>query len=70
MPPGRAGLSRAGAALTLIERGRAEDELGGGGILKWTGAMEAFDHIINWKLMPGSHPFPGKAEAFANVFQA
>ena len=22
--------------------------------------MEAFDHILNWKLMPGSHPFPGK----------
>src|SRR5689334_22340099 len=23
-------------------------------------AMEYFDHILNWKLKAGSHPFPGK----------
>jgi hypothetical protein len=23
-------------------------------------AMEQFDHILNWKLKEGSHPFPGK----------
>jgi len=23
--------------------------------------MDGFDHILNWKLQPGSHPFPGKA---------
>jgi len=22
--------------------------------------MDGFDHILNWKLQPGSHPFPGK----------
>jgi hypothetical protein len=22
--------------------------------------MEQFDHILNWKLKEGSHPFPGK----------
>jgi hypothetical protein len=22
--------------------------------------MEGFDHILNWKLLPGSHEFPGK----------
>jgi hypothetical protein len=22
--------------------------------------MEGFDHILNWKLKAGSHPFPGK----------
>lgn len=22
--------------------------------------MDAFDHILNWKLIQGSHPFPGK----------
>jgi hypothetical protein len=22
--------------------------------------MDSFDHILNWKLQPGSHPFPGK----------
>jgi len=22
--------------------------------------MDAFDHILNWKLKEGSHPFPGK----------
>src|SRR4051795_7019036 len=22
-------------------------------------AMDQFDHILNWKLQPGSHPFPG-----------
>src|SRR4051812_50138812 len=22
--------------------------------------MEGFDHILNWKLQLGSHPFPGK----------
>jgi hypothetical protein len=22
--------------------------------------MDHFDHILNWKLQPGSHPFPGK----------
>jgi hypothetical protein len=22
--------------------------------------MEGFDHILNWKLLRGSHPFPGK----------
>src|SRR4051794_33717923 len=22
--------------------------------------MDQFDHILNWKLKPGSHPFPGK----------
>jgi hypothetical protein len=22
--------------------------------------MDDFDHILNWKLKPGSHPFPGK----------
>ena len=22
--------------------------------------MDHFDHILNWKLKPGSHPFPGK----------
>jgi len=22
--------------------------------------MERFDHILNWKLLPGSHQFPGK----------
>src|SRR5215211_4525657 len=23
-------------------------------------AMDSFDHILNWKLKRGSHPFPGK----------
>src|SRR3954469_11104610 len=23
-------------------------------------AMDQFDHILNWTLQPGSHPFPGK----------
>src|SRR3954463_14690135 len=23
-------------------------------------AMDGFDHILNWKLKEGSHPFPGK----------
>src|SRR3954464_16017302 len=23
-------------------------------------AMDGFDHILNWKLKAGSHPFPGK----------
>jgi hypothetical protein len=23
-------------------------------------AMEGFDHVLNWKLKQGSHPFPGK----------
>jgi hypothetical protein len=23
-------------------------------------AMEGFDHVLNWKLKAGSHPFPGK----------
>src|SRR5215213_8392284 len=23
-------------------------------------AMEGFDHVLNWKLKVGSHPFPGK----------
>ena len=22
--------------------------------------MDGFDHILNWKLKEGSHPFPGK----------
>ena len=22
--------------------------------------MEGFDHLLNWKLKAGSHPFPGK----------
>lgn len=22
--------------------------------------MEGFDHVLNWKLKAGSHPFPGK----------
>ena len=22
--------------------------------------MDGFDHILNWKLKAGSHPFPGK----------
>jgi len=22
--------------------------------------MDGFDHILNWKLKHGSHPFPGK----------
>jgi len=22
--------------------------------------MDGFDHILNWKLQPGSHPFPGR----------
>src|SRR5215211_8025693 len=22
-------------------------------------AMDQFDHILNWRLQPGSHPFPG-----------
>src|SRR4051795_11103266 len=25
-----------------------------------TAAMDHFDHILNWKLKAGSHPFPGK----------
>ena len=25
-----------------------------------TAAMDGFDHILNWKLKEGSHPFPGK----------
>ena len=24
------------------------------------GTMDGFDHILNWKLKAGSHPFPGK----------
>ncbi len=28
--------------------------------MKRTVTMEGFDHILNWKLKAGSHPFPGK----------
>src|SRR5215213_9688078 len=30
-----------------------------GGVL-WMRAMADFDHILNWKLQPGSHKFPGQ----------
>ena len=31
-----------------------------GGGTAWSAVMEAFDHILNWKLKRGSHQFPGK----------
>src|SRR5215204_2607069 len=30
------------------------------GCARRTAAMDGFDHILNWKLKEGSHPFPGK----------
>src|SRR5829696_4991924 len=30
------------------------------GCARRTAAMDGFDHILNWKLKQGSHPFPGK----------
>src|SRR5215217_1651832 len=42
-----------------VDRPPPQDQLSTGGTAG-IATMEAFGHILNWKLREGSHPFPGK----------
>src|SRR5215207_11245193 len=46
--------------LTRLTPARVTDQSARVGVCPRTVAMDGFDHILNWKLKEGSHPFPGK----------
>src|SRR5215207_1203702 len=46
--------------LTRLTPARVTDQSARVGVCPRMVTMDGFDHILNWKLQLGSHPFPGK----------
>src|SRR3954462_15777895 len=50
----------AGSACELTESNAEDHHPEQGAHVEGTSAMDGFDHILNWELKAGSHPFPGR----------